>query len=610
MFNVCNLCDKPFPSKSKLDRHLNSKTKCIDRINTENAKKKSKEKYGERFGYDKFIYVDAKTSCIIYCNVHKYYFNILFNNHMSCNGGCLKCSKVEHKDFQTLSNELNERYKNSENRITINYTTEKNYSGSNSVLSLICTKHGAFNITIECSKTHAYCPCPQCFIEKLYEQHIKKLQTIDKTKTKYIHPKYTNHKYDLKTDNIININSGKSLKKTKGTRGLREIHLQTKENSMVQFHRFKYEAIYNELIPENMQIDHIDRDYNNNSIENLQCLTIQEHGRKTSIDNPDRGKKTGKTQGKSGIAYNDLTKEQISFDSINDLSKKLGQKGAGNIHRFLRTGKSPPNGFNRIVFTENKTIDNEEWKTHPILKLEISNKGRIKDRRNITQGTLDHAGYYHFSGNKVHKLVAETWLNNKINDSYNSIDHIDNNTKNNCVENLRWATKSEQTLNQSCKKLLKIKQYNAYTYEIINTYTSVGECMSSLNIQNKRIHNVSFRDDWFICVHPILLNKTRLEFIRSILFYKFGRAGLTEITGMSKTDRGYRYGMKYSKFYNYHTYKSLMYSKNITKLVNDTQAKEYIRQIAITNNNAIIIQIYWRSLINYRFALFKNYKLV
>jgi hypothetical protein len=43
MFNVCNLCDKPFPSKSKLDRHLNSKTKCIDRINTENAKKKVKK---------------------------------------------------------------------------------------------------------------------------------------------------------------------------------------------------------------------------------------------------------------------------------------------------------------------------------------------------------------------------------------------------------------------------------------------------------------------------------------------------------------------------------------------------------------------------------------
>lgn len=605
MSNICILCTKSFPSKSKLDRHLNSKIKCIDKINTENGIKKSEEKYGDRFGYDKFEYVDAKTHCEIYCNKCKIHFHILFNNHMLGNGGCLKCSKVEHKDFQTLSNELNELYKNCENHIVINDETEKSYSGSNSVLCLICTKHGAFNITIECSKTYAYCPCPKCFIEKLSQQHYQKLTTIDITKTEYVHTKYTNHKYDKITDTIINIKSGKSLKKTKGTRGLRETHLNYEKNIMIYFHRFKYEAMYNELISENMQIDHIDGDYNNNSIENLQCLNIQEHGRKTSIDNPDRGKKAGKTQGTPGIAYNDLTKEQISFDSIVDLSKKLGQKGAGNIHRFLRTGKSPPNGFNRIEFTENETIPNEEWRRHPILKLEISNKGRIKDRRNITHGTLDHAGYYHFSGNKVHKLVAETWLDNKIDETY-TIDHIDTDTKNNCVENLRWATKSEQNLNQNRKKLLKITQYNAYTYEIMNTYTSVGECMSSLNIQNKRIHNVSYRDDWFVCVHPMLLNKMRLAFIRSIIFYKFCRAGITGITGMNKSNKGYSYGMKYSQFYKIGQYKSFNISKNITKNVSDTQAKEYITQLANTNNKAIIIQIYWRSLINYRFALYKN----
>ena len=39
MSNICILCTKSFPSKSKLDRHLNSKIKCIDKINTENGRK-------------------------------------------------------------------------------------------------------------------------------------------------------------------------------------------------------------------------------------------------------------------------------------------------------------------------------------------------------------------------------------------------------------------------------------------------------------------------------------------------------------------------------------------------------------------------------------------
>jgi hypothetical protein len=48
----------------------------------------------------------------------------------------------------------------------------------------------------------------------------------------------------------------------------------------------------------------------------------------------------------------------------------------------------------------------------------------------------------------IHILVAEAFIPNPENKL--TIDHIDRNTKNNCVENLRWASSSEQTRNRKC----------------------------------------------------------------------------------------------------------------------------------------------------------------
>jgi len=102
----------------------------------------------------------------------------------------------------------------------------------------------------------------------------------------------------------------------------------------------------------------------------------------------------------------------------------------------------------------------EEWKiieNHP--DYEISNKGNVRsnkkwrgkgiiilspglrgDKRNYYAVKLDDTTY------QVHRLVAEAFIpkvNNKL-----TVDHIDRNTLNNSVENLRWATQSEQSINQ------------------------------------------------------------------------------------------------------------------------------------------------------------------
>jgi len=88
---------------------------------------------------------------------------------------------------------------------------------------------------------------------------------------------------------------------------------------------------------------------------------------------------------------------------------------------------------------------------------QVSNKGRIRSSAftHITLKKLQTNRYGYlccnlYKGGKykncsVHRLVASAFLD-KI-EGKDTVDHIDRNRQNNCVENLRWANTSEQNLN-------------------------------------------------------------------------------------------------------------------------------------------------------------------
>ena len=59
---------------------------------------------------------------------------------------------------------------------------------------------------------------------------------------------------------------------------------------------------------------------------------------------------------------------------------------------------------------------------------------------------------------QVHRLVASTFISNPNN--YEQVDHINRNTKDNRVENLRWVTQSENQYNTPKNHLL---EYNGET---------------------------------------------------------------------------------------------------------------------------------------------------
>jgi len=82
----------------------------------------------------------------------------------------------------------------------------------------------------------------------------------------------------------------------------------------------------------------------------------------------------------------------------------------------------------------------------------VSNMGRILTTNHyggyamaVMKPALDGSGYYRtvLDGKtiKVHRVVGQTWLQNPYNKP--QINHIDNDRKNNRIENLEWVTKAE-----------------------------------------------------------------------------------------------------------------------------------------------------------------------
>lgn len=104
----CKEHDKIFYQKPK--SHLNNigcsdcfKEKYLNSANgryrttLEDFIEKAKEKHGDRYGYDKVIYINKDTKVEIYCKEHDYYFSQTPHSHYK--SGCPKCAMKNHSSF-------------------------------------------------------------------------------------------------------------------------------------------------------------------------------------------------------------------------------------------------------------------------------------------------------------------------------------------------------------------------------------------------------------------------------------------------------------------------------------------------------------------------------
>ena len=94
------------------------------------------------------------------------------------------------------------------------------------------------------------------------------------------------------------------------------------------------------------------------------------------------------------------------------------------------------------------------WKQHPIYKnYAVSDCGKVRHIKSDAPRAIRHDRYGYgrvniFHNEKtitrpVHRLVAETWIDNPEN--IKTVNHKDGDKSNNAVSNLEWMTASENT---------------------------------------------------------------------------------------------------------------------------------------------------------------------
>jgi hypothetical protein len=140
-------------------------------------------------------------------------------------------------------------------------------------------------------------------------------------------------------------------------------------------------------------------------------------------------------------------------------------------------------------YTASDAIENEEWRTIDYPPTDVSNLGRVKRANGtITYGFANTAGYrvYVYNGRKfgVHQLVAKAFHGPPPPGM--SVDHIDRDKSNNNESNLRYATASQQAINQ--REARPISQFTL-AGDFITTFPSVLDAADTLKIRRGAIYH-------------------------------------------------------------------------------------------------------------------------
>lgn len=156
----------------------------------------------------------------------------------------------------------------------------------------------------------------------------------------------------------------------------------------------------------------------------------------------------------------------------------------------------------------------EVWKDIPEYEnlYQVSNLGRVRslDRtvynnggEELRKGTILKGGKtsrnskYHYVGlskdgkvtNKyVHRLVAEAFIPNHENKP--TVDHVNRDTSNNTLVNLRWATYDEQVTNRNNKNIQNRKAINIEYNGNVIRFNSQTECAKYFNITKNRVNEL------------------------------------------------------------------------------------------------------------------------
>ena len=135
-------------------------------------------------------------------------------------------------------------------------------------------------------------------------------------------------------------------------------------------------------------------------------------------------------------------------------------------------------------------MDEELWKDWPQdPRIMVSNKGNVVSYKRGVRHPLkvmhDNWGYQrvgavHGSPQYVHRMVADTWIDNP--NHYKEVNHINGDKDDNSVENLEWTTRSEN-MRHAFRTGLKKRYAKGTPIRIVET----GEVFESLRECARRI---------------------------------------------------------------------------------------------------------------------------
>lgn len=187
----------------------------------------------------------------------------------------------------------------------------------------------------------------------------------------------------------------------------------------------------------------------------------------------------------------------------NDVSNLEWLSYSENSHHAHLTNLIKKNNQTPILYTED--LEGEEWKQYlDFSNYLISNKGRVRNvaTNRILKPTLA-SGYLKVRLSKdgkakdllIHKLVYALWNDEPyLEGRVMIIDHIDANKTNNCIENLRKVSNSENVLaalyEQGVNSSIKAVEQYSLDGQLLATFRSVAEAARQLGLDSSTISKV------------------------------------------------------------------------------------------------------------------------
>ena len=217
------------------------------------------------------------------------------------------------------------------------------------------------------------------------------------------------------------------------------------------------------------EVNHIDGNYSNNRIDNLEWATRSENIRHSYATNPSRGN-AGSSLARPVMIRHLGSDKWTNFSSITLAAEAMSQAYRtvhGRCHR-----KSQVDGYEyKFAPVQQVELPGEEWR--PMIDPRsgrlvsgrmVSSQGRIRSQTGRTSlGSSREDGYlctltrlgsnsqYRFG--LVHRLVAASFLGLPPSPEHSQINHKDGNKSNNAVENLEYVTPAQNMAHRfACQK--------------------------------------------------------------------------------------------------------------------------------------------------------------